>query len=59
MEKKAKRADGSERGTAKRIVDSRRVYAQTGDQRAAIREYCRGKRWLVENCHFRSPACGT
>lgn len=49
MEKKTKKEDGSERGTAKRIQDSNKVYAQTGDHRAAIREYCRGNQWLEEN----------
>lgn len=48
MEKKTK-TDGSKRGTAKRLEDSKQVYSQTGDHRATIREYCRGNRWLEEN----------
>ena len=37
------------RGLAKRTEDSKRVYRETRDHRAAIREYCRGNRWLEEN----------
>jgi hypothetical protein len=38
-----------ERGIARRLHDSQKVYIKTGDNRAAIREYCRRNRWLEEN----------
>lgn len=44
-----KEKETAERGIAKRLEDSKKVYAETGDYRAAIREYCRGNRWLEEN----------
>jgi hypothetical protein len=37
------------RGIAKRLEDYKKVYSDTGDHRAAIREYCRGNKWLEEN----------
>ena len=37
------------RGLAKRTADSKAVFRTTRDPRAAIREYCRGNRWLEEN----------
>jgi hypothetical protein len=40
---------GADRGTAQRLKDSKRVYRETRDPRAAIREYCRGNKWLEEN----------
>jgi hypothetical protein len=49
MENRQIEKDGSERGIAKRNEDANRVYAETGDHRAAIREYCRGNKWLEEN----------
>lgn len=49
MAKKTKNEDGSERDTTKRLQDSKQVYVQTGEHRAAMREYCRGNRWLEEN----------
>jgi hypothetical protein len=47
MEDKPKR--DADRGTAQRMEDSKRIYRETGDHRAAIREYCRGNVWLEEN----------
>jgi hypothetical protein len=38
-----------DRGLAQRHADSSRVYRETRDPRAAVREYCRGNRWLEEN----------
>lgn len=44
-----KRRPDSDRGLAQRTADSKVVFRATRDPRAAIREYCRGNRWLEEN----------
>jgi len=39
----------ADRGTARRLEDSREVYRITRDPRAAIRAYCAGNRWAIAN----------
>ena len=37
------------RGIASRNADAKAVYKQTKDPKAAIRAYCAGNKWAIEN----------
>jgi hypothetical protein len=48
MDRKEEQKD-VELGIARWLHDSQKVYNETGDYKAAMREYCRGNKWLEEN----------
>ena len=46
---KNKNVKPENRGTAARVSDYKKVYKKTRDHRAAVRVYCAGNKWLIEN----------